>query len=221
MMLLFRRIATPPQVLSKRVTFEDLAARHGVRIENVVNVGSKNVRVCDSCLNVDIVPGREVDVVGDAHHLSDLVGEEMCDVVVLSAVLQYCANPGQVIAEASRVLRPGGWMFIDAPFLQPYCVDGADLWRFTADGLRLLCEPHVEVVEIETSIATGPALAFAAQATATTGGRNRYLTALWVWVVSIVVLPLRFAPHANHRTAGAFLLAARKPARDLKALAAE
>jgi 2-polyprenyl-3-methyl-5-hydroxy-6-metoxy-1,4-benzoquinol methylase len=37
------------------------------------------------------------------------------DVVILSAVLEHLYNPDDVIAEISRVLKPGGWLFFDVP----------------------------------------------------------------------------------------------------------
>jgi SAM-dependent methyltransferase len=208
---LLRRLATPPEVVTKRDTVLAAAYRHGASLGDVLNVGSKNIRIGDS-INLDVVPGPAVDVIGDAHQLARYFDAETFDTVVISAALQYCENPRQVIEQAHYVLRPGGWLFIDAPFIQPYCSDGADLWRFTAEGLRRLCEPYLTVVEVSTSIATGPAIALAAQAAARTG-RNRYVSAALAWAVTLAVWPLRYLRHSDPRTAGAFLLVARKGAR--------
>jgi SAM-dependent methyltransferase len=206
---LLTRLAAPPQIMAKRDTIEGAAKRHGVPLNRVLNVGSKNVRIGTECVNLDIVPGPSVDVVGDAHRLAEHVGEARFDTVVMSAVLQYCENPSIVIEQARRVLEPGGWLLVDAPFIQPYCPDGRDLWRFTADGLRRLCEPHFTIVEVVTSIPTGPAVASMAQAAAQTGA-NRYARAAVAWGVTLALWPLRFMPHADPRTAGAFLLVGRK-----------
>jgi SAM-dependent methyltransferase len=52
-------------------------------------------------------------------------------------MLQYCHSPHVVASEIHRVLRPGGLLYLDAPFVQPYCdhhgID--DLWRFTRTKL--------------------------------------------------------------------------------------
>ena len=37
------------------------------------------------------------------------------DAVVLKAVLEHLYNPGEVIREAARILRPGGALFVDVP----------------------------------------------------------------------------------------------------------
>lgn len=37
------------------------------------------------------------------------------DVVILSAVLEHLYNPNEVLAEISRILRPGGALFLDVP----------------------------------------------------------------------------------------------------------
>jgi hypothetical protein len=107
------------------------------------------------------------------------------------------------------VLKPTGLLLIDAPFLQPYCPDGTDLWRFTAEGLRRLCENRYEILELNPSITAGPALAFFGQAVA--GARdNKHTAMLFAWITSLIVYPLRYLPNRNVRTAGAFLLVAKK-----------
>jgi SAM-dependent methyltransferase len=175
----------------------------------VLNVGSKNVKLTRECINLDIAAGPGVDVVGDAHDLASHFPAESFDAVVLSAVLQYCERPHEVLQQAHQVLKPAGLLLIDAPFLQPYCPDGADLWRFTADGLRRLCKDQYEILELSPSITAGPALAFFSQAVA--GARdNKQAAALFGWIVSLIVYPLRYLPNRSVRTAGAFLLVARK-----------
>lgn len=49
-------------------------------------------------------------VAGDALHLP--VGDAMVDVVLLRYVIQHIADPAAVLAEAARVLRPGGRIVI-------------------------------------------------------------------------------------------------------------
>jgi SAM-dependent methyltransferase len=208
---LLRRLAQPPNVLAKSATIEAAASRHNAFAGNVLNIGSKNVRLGPRCINLDLVAGPGVDVVGDAHHLSEYFDAGSFDAVVLSAVLQYCAEPRRVIEQAWTVLRPDGLLLIDAPFLQPYCPDGPDLWRFTDDGLRRLCTPYFTIIEIKPSIAAGPALAFICQSAAT-GGANRYLSAALGWIVSILAYPLTWIRTEHRERAGAFLLVARKNA---------
>jgi SAM-dependent methyltransferase len=206
---LVRALASPPNVLLKRETIKAAAERHGLLAGRILNVGSRNVRLGADSINLDIVPGDGVDVVGDAHELERHFPEKSFDTVVLSAVLQYCENPQRVIQQAHYVLKPGGMLLLDAPFLQPYCPDGLDLWRFSDAGLRRLCEKHFEIVELNPSFTMGSSVAFILQRAFTTR-KNRVLAALSGWLVTMAVYPLRYFRGNDGATAGAFLLVGRK-----------
>jgi SAM-dependent methyltransferase len=207
--MLLRALASPPNVLLKRETIEAAAQRHGLLGGRILNVGSKNVRLGQNTVNLDVVSSAGVDVVGDAHELERHFPEKSFDTVVLSAVLQYCENPQRVIQQADYVLKPGGMILLDAPFLQPYCSDGLDLWRFSEDGLRKLCGRYFEIIELKPSIATAPALAFIIQHAASTK-KNRLAAAFLGWAATMFVYPFRYVPSSNSGTAGAFLLIGRK-----------
>jgi ubiquinone/menaquinone biosynthesis C-methylase UbiE len=103
---------------------------------------------------------HEADVQGDAHDLS-VFPDGRFDVVVCTAVLQYCERPHVVVAEITRVLSPGGLVYIDVPWVQPDCRDGRalDRWRFSEHGLRTLFADS-EVLELGVSIPASSALAF-------------------------------------------------------------
>lgn len=60
------------------------------------------------------------------------------DTVILSWALYIAANPNAVIAEAARILRPGGYVVLATPFVFPEAPEPTDYWRFTAEGLRLI-----------------------------------------------------------------------------------
>ena len=206
---ILRAVAVPPNVLLKCDTIEAAAERYGLLSGRILNVGSKNIRVGPNSINFDLVPGPAIDVVGDAHELDGHFPEASFDTVVLSAVLQYCADPSRVIQQVHHVLKPGGMLLLDAPFLQPYCPDGLDLWRFSGDGLRSLCKKHFEIIEVNPSFTTGSSLAFVIQR-ALTSKKNRFLTAATGWLVTLIVYPLRYFRSTDGATAGAFLLIGRK-----------
>jgi SAM-dependent methyltransferase len=60
------------------------------------------------------------------------VGSETADVVISNGVFNLCADKGLVLAEAFRVLKPGGWLqFADIANGAPVpeqAVDDIDLW---------------------------------------------------------------------------------------------
>ncbi|MBI5627944.1 MAG: methyltransferase domain-containing protein [Candidatus Rokubacteria bacterium] len=81
------------------------------------------------------------------------------DTVVGLEVLEYVRRPHAALAEAHRVLRPGGHVLISVPFV--HRVDGpSDRWRFSELGLRELL--HAAGFEVVALRAQGAALAAAA-----------------------------------------------------------
>jgi SAM-dependent methyltransferase len=56
--------------------------------------------------------------------------------VVCWSVLEHVPSPLHAISEMRRVLRPGGLIWVQLPFLFPYHADPHDFWRVTPSGLR-------------------------------------------------------------------------------------
>jgi SAM-dependent methyltransferase/uncharacterized protein YbaR (Trm112 family) len=84
----------------------------------------------------DVYLSPRVDLVCDAHHLP--FADESFDGVVLQAVLEHVLDPPRVVAETHRVLRPGGLVYADTPFLQPVHEGAYDFTRWTELGHRRL-----------------------------------------------------------------------------------
>lgn len=100
-------------------------------------------------IGFDIHPAPGVDVVGDAHALSSLVGEGAVDAVFSLSVLEHLAMPWIIAAEINRVLKPGGYVFHSTPQTWPLHETPNDFWRFSDHGLQILFGPFFgfEVVE--------------------------------------------------------------------------
>ena len=87
-------------------------------------------------VNLDILAMPGVDVQADAQALpfaDDVFARVECD-----AVLEHVVDPARVVREIERVLAPGGYAHLVAPFCHPYHRYPEDYRRFTPDGLRLL-----------------------------------------------------------------------------------
>lgn len=99
------------------------------------------------------------DFFADCHTLPFAAGS--FDTVVCTQVLEHVRNPGRVLAEAARVLRPGGVLVLTAPMVWPLHEEPYDYFRYTRHGLRALIEAAGLVVEQE--IQRGHGLAALAQ----------------------------------------------------------
>lgn len=68
-------------------------------------------------IGFDIYPGRNVDVVGDAHKLSSYFkGEEKFDIIYSTACFEHFAMPWIVAAEIAKLLKVGGIVLIETHF---------------------------------------------------------------------------------------------------------
>ena len=77
-------------------------------------------------------------VIGDAHRLPFRDGS--VDVVALMHVLENVVDPQQVFAEISRLLKPGGVLFVDVPFMYQIHHAPNDHHRFTPYALNALAD---------------------------------------------------------------------------------
>ncbi|MES5817997.1 class I SAM-dependent methyltransferase [Streptomyces sp. RG80] len=84
----------------------------------------------------DIVPSPVTQFIADAHHIP--LPTASVDAVLVQAVLEHVLDPGAVVAEIHRVLRDGGLVYAETPFLQQVHAGAHDFTRFTASGHRYL-----------------------------------------------------------------------------------
>ncbi len=76
------------------------------------------------------------DILGDLHALP--VADGTVATLALNHVLEHARDPGRALLEVARVLRPGGMLFIDVPFLHEIHHAPHDYFRFTPFALREL-----------------------------------------------------------------------------------
>lgn len=173
----------------------------------VLNAGSSSLRYGPNFLNVDIQHKDGVDIVCDIHQLPQDIGQ--FDAIICNAALQYCHSPHRVAHEFKRVLKPGGLLFIDAPWVQPFCEDTADRHRYSEAALKDIFHAF-EIVESGPSILPGSALSMLCMHVAGNLTSNKYLNHAFRLTAGLLTLPLRGIRTAHpHKTAGAFYLVAR------------
>ncbi|HLD32525.1 MAG TPA: class I SAM-dependent methyltransferase [Candidatus Peribacteraceae bacterium] len=108
-------------------------------------------------LDIEARPGVKVDIIADAHDLSQIKNDTF-GVVLCTEVLEHLHTPSQAIAEFNRILKPGGLLLLSTRFIFPIHDAPGDYYRFTKYGLQyLLREFAIEELKSETS--TGETLA--------------------------------------------------------------
>lgn len=117
----------------------------------ILELGARNVSgllrrdhfpTASKYIGIDIHPGEGVDIVGDAHRLSEYVGPASIDALYSFSVFEHLLYPWKVILEINRVLKPGGFVFISTHPVWPAHELPWDFWRFPVGGLTgLLSKP--------------------------------------------------------------------------------
>jgi len=104
----------------------------------------------------DIEPRAGVDIVADAQSMPQIPSGS-ADCVFLVSVLQHIPSPQKAIEEAFRILRPGGIIYVNVPFIWFYATDPVDFYRFSLTGLEFLCS---QFQHIASGSQRGPASTF-------------------------------------------------------------
>ncbi len=133
---------------------------------------------------VDIEPGASVDFVGDARVLP--VAEGSVNLVLCTQVIEHIPEPGRVLQEIFRVLRPGGTLILSVPAIFPQHGSPGDYWRYMPQGLAWLLRDFRKIeIQGETGTVGSLFLVF-----------NMYLyvfTGPWPWtrrLASLCICPI-------------------------------
>lgn len=134
------------------------------------------------CVNIE--PEVAPDIIADVAQVP--LADACADAVVCTEVLEHVSSPEAVLAEAYRLLRPGGQFILSMPFLCPVHADPHDYQRYTAFKLeQLLREAGFTAVEIRPQ-----GLYFTVLADMIRSGLARLRPALVRWAVALLMLPL-------------------------------
>ncbi|HEU0080904.1 MAG TPA: glycosyltransferase [Candidatus Paceibacterota bacterium] len=117
----------------------------------VIDVGSGPERLGKEFINVDVFPFPEVDVVSDATQLPFKDGS--IDAAVSESLFEHVPDAYKVAREMVRVVKPGGYIYVSAPFMHPYHASPDDFNRWTTSGLKHMFS-DLEVVEC--GVRSGP-----------------------------------------------------------------
>jgi SAM-dependent methyltransferase len=111
---------------------------------------------------VNIDAGAHPDVMCDASAIP--LPDGSFDNVLCFNLLEHVAEPEKVMSEISRLLRPGGRLFVETPFLVKVHGHPEDYQRFTDTALKKMAHDVGLKVTTVKLLGGGPFLAAAAQA---------------------------------------------------------
>lgn len=104
----------------------------------------------------DVTFSPRTTIIADAHDLP--FADATFDGLIIQAVLEHVLDPVRCIQEARRVLKPGGLVYAETPFMQQVHGGPYDFTRFTHLGHRRLFRAFDEV---ESGAVCGPGMALA------------------------------------------------------------
>jgi SAM-dependent methyltransferase len=147
---------THHQFLAMHDIYRDLGELLPTLTGTVVDLGSRDKPYgpwligADTHIGADLEPGPGVDVrIGTDQRLP--FGDATIDAVLCTQVMEFVPDPGALVAEIARCLRPGGRLVLTVPFTSNQHGDGdSDLHRWTAAGARQLVSPWLDVDEVRT-----------------------------------------------------------------------
>jgi uncharacterized protein YbaR (Trm112 family) len=107
-------------------------------------------------VSTDVSFGPQTALICDAHSIP--FADETFDGAIVQAVLEHTVDPHQCVAEVHRVMKLGGVVYAETPFMQQVHMGGHDFTRFTHSGHRRLFR---QFSEIASGPSGGPGMALA------------------------------------------------------------
>lgn len=114
---------------------------------NVLEIGSRarsgivrkhQFGASNNYTGMDILPGPNVDLVGDIHKLSQLVEKNSFDAIAGFSVIEHVAMPWKAAIEINKVLKTGGRCLLHTHQTWPVHESPCDFWRYSEDTWRTI-----------------------------------------------------------------------------------
>lgn len=102
--------------------------------EIVLNLGSGTRRIHPDIINIDIFAFKNIDIVADVESLP--FHDASIDMIISESLLEHVPHPELAIKEITRIIKPGGFIYLSTPFMHPFHASPNDYTRWTHTGLR-------------------------------------------------------------------------------------
>lgn len=124
----------------------------------VLDMGAGGRKIAPHVVAVDFAALPGTDVVSDV--CATPFPDNHADLIIATGLIEHLEDDLAFLREALRVLKPGGEIHVEIPFLQQYHDDPIDVRRYTVDGLaRVMRAQGFEPLAQDFHIGPGVALA--------------------------------------------------------------
>jgi len=128
--------------------FVETVRAHPDRLYLDVGCG-RRTRTFDNCLYLEVYPSLSADLVIEPACRYPIADASL-DGIGCFAVMEHMTEPWIAAAEFARMLKPGGMVFIDYPFLVPVHGYPSHYYNATREGLSRLFDSGFERVSLRT-----------------------------------------------------------------------
>jgi SAM-dependent methyltransferase len=121
-----------------------------------LNIGAGRTSIDPRVKNLEISDGENIDYVGKAESIP--FSENSLDLIICQEVLEHTEDFKAALHEMYRVLKPGGQLYLQTPFIIGYHPCPNDYWRFTNEGINsIVLEANFKIIDNGESVgvATG------------------------------------------------------------------
>lgn len=153
----------------------------------------------------DIALSRPPGIRADAARLPFADASFAC--VIATALLEHVPNPRRVVREIHRVLRPGGVVYVEVPFMEGYHAHPDDYQRFTFRGLEILFG-RFKIVDREVCVGPSSALCWMLREYPAAWVTSPRVALVLKWLAAWVTAPIKYLDYFLAKAPGAFRTAA-------------
>ncbi len=143
----------------------------------------------------DVAFGPRTKVICDGHSLPFKDG--YFDGVIMQAVIEYFADPQQVVAEVYRVLKPNGLVYAETPFMQQVHGREYDFNRYTYLGHRRLFRNFEQLAA--GGGGTGSALAWSVKYLFLSFSDSKAMREIWLLIASYTAFVFKYFDYITNR----------------------
>lgn len=144
--LSYRKKIMHDTALKNASTFYNKYCAQDIGNKIVLDIGSYDVngtlkpifKQAKQYIGLDQASGPNVDIVGSSHEIP--LPDNHVDIIVSSSCFEHDTMFWITFKEMCRLIKPNGFIYINAPSNGPYHAHPVDNWRFYADAWKALEE---------------------------------------------------------------------------------